>query len=616
MARPTALTVRAAFTTDPLATPTWTDISPYVRAIGNISRGRQWELDRWEPGEMRGLILSNSDRRFEPQFASSPYSPNVLPGKRLNVRVTHNAITYDIFTGFAENWVPMYPGVKDAIVSVDAYDVLALCRQKELRNPYLGVVLADSPKGLWFLGDQPGAPVLDSSGNGRNGILTGPQPATVGPLVGYGASSFDGVSDYVTLPSSASITASSWSVELWFKHPPKSTATDEAIFVQVGGSPYTAVMSMLGTSSIGTVSFNAPILNSGIRLDDDKWHHVVVAYDGTTGKMYVDGALVSTNTGAVTEGASVVVLGWYGDFAPSVAVPAYFAGSIAGVAIYDGVVLSSTRVTEHYNARNAWVDDRTDTRLGRLLDLVGVASGDRTLAAGQSILLDAFNYEGSDALSEMVKAVNAEDGALWVDGDGKVTFQDRHARYKSPLNASVATFGDGGGAEVKYRDIVPSFDRDRIYNLVEITSEDGPTLTYQDTASQGDYGIGPLRETLPVYPNECLNRAEYKGKTYKDPLLRFSRITIKPGTNDARWVQVLSRKPGDCITVKMRPPGGGAVLSKDCHIEAVEHRPGGPSNWGGWETDFLLSPVDPGAPYWILGDTTYSVLGSTTKVGY
>lgn len=116
------LQVEVAFTSPPGASSfAWIDISPYVRS-GSIRRGRQNELDRYEPGVCT-LVLSNNDRRFDPTYSSSPYYPYILPMRRMRVTVWFGAVQYVEFTGFIENWPQEYAAQgKEAHVTVTAVD--------------------------------------------------------------------------------------------------------------------------------------------------------------------------------------------------------------------------------------------------------------------------------------------------------------------------------------------------------------------------------------------------------------------------------------------------------------------------------------------------------------
>ena len=129
MGRP-QITVRIAFGSNPLDTPVWTDVSSYVRAI-SMQRGRQRELDRIEAGTAH-LTLSNQDGRFDPTNSSSPYWPNVKPARRINIRATWAGTTYDLFTGYIENWPPDYPNSQDSTVEIAAVDAFKFFATKKI----------------------------------------------------------------------------------------------------------------------------------------------------------------------------------------------------------------------------------------------------------------------------------------------------------------------------------------------------------------------------------------------------------------------------------------------------------------------------------------------------
>ena len=101
------ITVRAAFGSDPMdAAPAWTDISHDMMSL-YTKRGRQHELDRMEAGEA-SIVLRNFHGNYWNDNGSGLYYPNILPGKRINIRATYGITTYDLFTGFAEAWQPSW----------------------------------------------------------------------------------------------------------------------------------------------------------------------------------------------------------------------------------------------------------------------------------------------------------------------------------------------------------------------------------------------------------------------------------------------------------------------------------------------------------------------------
>lgn len=122
-----SVTVEAAFGSDPLAVPVWTDITAYVRQF-STERGRSHVLDEMQAG-VATLVLSNNDSRFDPSNTTSPYTPNVRVFTPVRIRATHSAVTYDLYRGFATGWPQSYPAFKDSIVvlnCVDAFRLMAM----------------------------------------------------------------------------------------------------------------------------------------------------------------------------------------------------------------------------------------------------------------------------------------------------------------------------------------------------------------------------------------------------------------------------------------------------------------------------------------------------------
>jgi hypothetical protein len=80
--------VGVAFNAEPFdsaATPTWTDLTSRLVSIGSASRGRQYELDQNQTGNLSATWL-NIDEALNPSNAGSPYSPNVQPYRQILCR--------------------------------------------------------------------------------------------------------------------------------------------------------------------------------------------------------------------------------------------------------------------------------------------------------------------------------------------------------------------------------------------------------------------------------------------------------------------------------------------------------------------------------------------------
>jgi hypothetical protein len=100
--------------------PTWTDISAYVRQASTW-RGRHSVDGRFATGTGR-LVLDNRDGRFNPENTAGAYSPNVQIGTPIRATITVTPTTYPIFYGSARAWPPAYPKTGDSYVTVPLVD--------------------------------------------------------------------------------------------------------------------------------------------------------------------------------------------------------------------------------------------------------------------------------------------------------------------------------------------------------------------------------------------------------------------------------------------------------------------------------------------------------------
>jgi hypothetical protein len=102
-------------------TPSWTDVTAYARDQLSIKHGRANVLDRIEAGTT-GCTVDNSDRRFEPEYAASPYYPNVLPLRGLRLRAVYNGVIYPLHRGYVQGWPITWPAVKRASNEITSAD--------------------------------------------------------------------------------------------------------------------------------------------------------------------------------------------------------------------------------------------------------------------------------------------------------------------------------------------------------------------------------------------------------------------------------------------------------------------------------------------------------------
>ena len=159
-----------------------------------------------------------------------------------------------------------------------------------------------------------------------------------------------------------------------------------------------------------------------------------------------------------------------------------------------------------------------------------------------------------------------------MSGNGKVTYHDRHRRISGSYIVPQATFGDATG-ELPYTSVTVEFDKDRIRNDITVARDGGATYNAQDTASIDAY----FRRSMALNPKiatdvEAHDLTYWLLSSYKEPFLEFRNLTLKGRMNGTTlWPKILSYDLGTRITVKRTPPGGGARISREAHIEGITH---------------------------------------------
>jgi hypothetical protein len=207
-----------------------------------------------------------------------------------------------------------------------------------------------------------GTAVTDLSGNSRDGTLTnGVGYATDGG----GTFTFDNVDDYILTsyngPNSLNADNNgSWSVEAWFNFSAPASASSYYALVGRGGgnaSAATFLLGIVGTSQWGGVTLQQNNLATVLRgagtqitsasLSNTGWHQVVITWQASTARSYVDGAFVKNlSVGTAAIQAHVVTIG---RTASGGSTNVSFRDRISNVKIYD-TSLSAAEVLQNFNA--------------------------------------------------------------------------------------------------------------------------------------------------------------------------------------------------------------------------------------------------------------------------
>lgn len=122
-----------AAATTPFSTYTWTNVTSYLDDRAPLTRtlGRETGLGDVAPMTLTFTLL-NRDRRFEPEYSSSPYYPNVEPGRPCRVTMTQDATSYDWAFGYIQDFPQQYGTELVGTVPITAACFLERMNQDEM----------------------------------------------------------------------------------------------------------------------------------------------------------------------------------------------------------------------------------------------------------------------------------------------------------------------------------------------------------------------------------------------------------------------------------------------------------------------------------------------------
>jgi hypothetical protein len=272
----------------------------------------------------------------------------------------------DPASGSVEDWAPGETHVYKVDITVGDQDSAASKNATqaftwEARNisGYKGTILSTSGlQSYWRFGETSGTTAKDLVG-GKDGTYTnGVTLNQSGAIAGDSdpAASFDGSNDFVGYGDNYGFAGTaSFSAEAWVNQTLAHSGWSARIFDKVNygtnrdgwlvvnqAGDNLAFIRYSGSAQAGTsVGAAAGLITAG-----NGWHHLVVTYDGTNMRLYVDGVLragPSSSTYAMNAHTSPFAVGaTSGGGNP-------FPGLIDDVAIYN-VALSAQQVEEHYRS--------------------------------------------------------------------------------------------------------------------------------------------------------------------------------------------------------------------------------------------------------------------------
>lgn len=372
----------------------------------------------------------------------------------------------------------------------------------------------------------------------------------------------------------------------------------------------------------GSVAFTNNFSSTGITNThpDGNWHYLVLTFLGSNQYTFQwDYGISTVHTMSGAPSVAVGLTNFFVDATTAYGDPLTQI-SIANLACYP-VALSSARALAHYNRGIGYQGEISGARVARLLAQYW-SPRNYVAAPGYIALAPDFNYDpvGSPQSARVMLDVlqeisTTENGFVYANAAGTPVWEDRSTRVAQ--QTPVAVLGNGSG-QLAYEDIQYDYDPTYVYSQVNLSRPANSNYAPQiNNTSFANYGQRILSATLQVNNDFDLQQAAtFYLSRYANPGgapgttagPRIRKLSLNPGANPALWNFCLTCDLSQRVTVSFKL-STGQTMAYDYYVENIAEKRDPATKT--WTMDLQLSPVF--APNsWILGDSTYGVLGTTT----
>ncbi|WP_412079050.1 carbohydrate binding domain-containing protein [Streptomyces xanthophaeus] len=518
------------------------------------------------------------------------------------------------FYGLANNWGTEWEGLQSQVTltATDLFKALqkaplppVLTEEVQSAGPVVYYPLTE-PSTSSSAGDMAGrgAGSLVQAQVGSGGSVTfaataGP-PATGQSVVRFSpASASDGIrldahmGDFVVEQTSAD-----WiTYEVWFQ-----TTTADRQFFSLRSIDFAFqidfTLNASGYLSINTVSTGGPLTPTVINatnLADGAWHHMVWTEDAS--EVYIDGGSAISAPGPATMYALryMTIGGNTG---------ALWDGAVAHAALYVGPV-DVAALVGHYDAGAlGYAGEDSDQRILRLGGYAGITS-----VVGQGAFFPvASQGAGGSNILEMMRAVETTEGG-WLASrrdDHGLLFQSRSVR-NAPVAALSLNYAELETDSVRMPD-----DDQKIVNQYTGMRPGGATQRVVDASSVAAFGVAPREDNILAMTDlDVIDALNWVVSRYAVPEQELRELPIQAYAQPLATYRILLDADISTAFTVTSLPAQAPASALTVFIEGYTEEIGQESHQLQFHTSRAqISTV------WILGDSTYGVLGSTTRLGY
>ncbi|WP_137235163.1 LamG-like jellyroll fold domain-containing protein [Streptomyces sp. BPSDS2] len=530
------------------------------------------------------------------------------------------------FWGVVNEWPVSWSGLQSS-VSISATDLFKWLNKQPAMRSMLGmeVLTRDTLSGIYSfleayypLSEEAGSTAAgDVAGRSNPGALAVTQVAAGGSLE-FGS---DGVPETgetaVTMtPASASAgrylvgdlgpqvasDSTSWleHIQVWIKTGTPGRAIlgmhdpvlDHQLVLALNGSGVLVVESTQDGPPL-TISTSATA-----NLADGQWHHIV--YDGSTKRVYVDGAAVGGMLTAVsTAGIRSMYVGGYRG-------ARLWEGQIAHVSLHLATGPLGPLYSQTYDAAAGFAGESADWRVERLARYAGLSSV--TVLGSTHDSMASQGPGGSSVVARLREVEATESGKLYAERDYYgLAYQSRDLRYNPSPADEVFTISY---ADLETSSVELADDDQKLCNEVEASRPGGATQRVQAAQSVLAFGVYPESLTLLKTSDlSVLDAAMWRVMRYANPAPELREVPIEAATMP-NYLDILDADISSYFTVYDLPPQAPADelrVTVEGYTETVKEQ--------SHLIQFRTSESSRDS-VWVLDDPVYSQLDYTTRLAY
>ena len=600
MPYPTAI-VSIAFNDGPyVVSPTWTDVSTYVRSF-STDRSRP---DDW--GNFTGsasVELDNRTRLFDPFYTSGTYYGKLLPRRQIKIEASYGGTTYPVFRGFIDGWPPSWTDAGfDSTVTIQCYDALSLLSQVQLPADWSrSYILSTSPRHYWPMDD----PIVPFTVGVETDFGTVPKNLTTFTNAAAASQMALGLSDNCL--GGTNLNGDTLATNSVYPADPVVFSADSDFTVAswvVLGSSSSGVQTILSgavgnftflVDGLDTGKFNFEVASGG-GGSPNTWTtttvsnitnnseplHIACAWTASskTAKIYINGV---DATGARTTSTAFIVLGANTD------VIQISQGPVQQVIVWTSAISHAT-IQTIVKYSTASFSETTAQRVARIIAETPFSRSLVNAQGTQNILeiTDNAPFAGP----ELQITAQTEGGPLFVNRYGTIVQMALYTQFTSANSfTSQATYGSTGTA--LQPEVTIAYDASSYRNALNVSMSGGAVVKTAGVVGSGIYGEST--QEWPTYA-ATYSGAKLVGNVlvglgqYIYPMFEDFQVVLSGGN---LWNTTLGLELIERITVKVQPPTGN-LITQDLQVSSIQHSVV-PGQWqttlngsARWAADFRL----------------------------